>query len=292
MTTLFAYVLVACLSSPSAGQEMTSFPPPDLAPDVQQRFEANLQTAKDQYRAEPNADNLIWVGRRLGYLGRYHEAIETFSRGLQEYPDDARFLRHRGHRYITTRQFDNAITDLTRAARLVSGSPDQVEPDGLPNAKGTPTSTLHTNIYYHLGLTHYVQGRNRDALLAWLSCLEASKNPDMEAATRYWLYLTQMRLGYSKAAQDNLAAVSADWEMIENDGYFDLLLLFRGDRKLDQVMPEGTAQLSDVTRAYGVAQWLSLQGQQAKADALLSGILDSRQWAAFAFIAAEADSQR
>lgn len=291
MTTLFAYVLVACLSSPSAGQEMTSFPPPELPPDVQQRFEANLQTAKDQYRAEPDADNLIWVGRRLGYLGRYQEAIETFSRGLEDYPGDARFLRHRGHRYITTRQFNKAVADLTDAARLVAYSPDLVEPDGLPNAKGIPTSTLHTNIYYHLGLAHYVQGQYRDALLAWLACLEASKNPDMEAATRYWLYLTQMRLGFSKAAQDNLAAVSADWEMIENDGYFDLLLLFRGDRKLE-VTPKGDAQLGDVTRAYGMAQWLSLQGQQARADALLSGILESRQWAAFAFVAAEADRQR
>src|SRR4029078_11810488 len=96
--------------------------------------------------------------RGIAYLARSRDAIETFSEGIEKHPDDARLYRHRGHRYITVREFPKAIEDLTKAAQLRSGKPVQVEPDGQPNARNIPTSTLQSNIYYHLGLAHYLSG--------------------------------------------------------------------------------------------------------------------------------------
>ena len=64
---------------------------------------------------ENNAEALIWYGRRAAYLGYYKEAIKLFSIGIENYPNDARFYRHRGHRYISTRQYDNAISDFEKA---------------------------------------------------------------------------------------------------------------------------------------------------------------------------------
>ncbi len=75
--------------------------------------------------------------------------------------------RHRGHRYITLREFDKAIADFNKAVELIEGTDDIVEPDGAPNAAGIPTSTLHTNIWYHLGLAHYLKGDFAAALLAY-----------------------------------------------------------------------------------------------------------------------------
>ena len=60
--------------------------------------------------------------------------------------------RHRGHRYVSIREFDRAIADLEYAATLIEGTEDEIEPDGMPNAMNIPVSSLHSNIWYHLGL--------------------------------------------------------------------------------------------------------------------------------------------
>jgi hypothetical protein len=140
---------------------------PELPAEVRRDREAKLAEARAAVEARPDdPDALLWLGRRTAYLGRYREAIEIFSRGASRFPRDARFLRHRGHRHLSLRRFDLAAADLEAAARLVAGRPDEVEPDGLPNAAGIPTSTLHSNIWYHLGLARYLQGDFAAALPA------------------------------------------------------------------------------------------------------------------------------
>ncbi|MBL8987560.1 MAG: hypothetical protein JNJ80_14910, partial [Gemmatimonadetes bacterium] len=110
-------------------------------------YEKNLAAARAAWERTPeDADSIIWLGRRIAYLGRYAEAIEVFTRGIARHPNDARMYRHRGHRYLTIRRLDAAVRDLERADQLTRSSPDQVEPDGLPNARGIPTSTLKSNI--------------------------------------------------------------------------------------------------------------------------------------------------
>jgi tetratricopeptide (TPR) repeat protein len=266
---------------------------PPLPDDVRAKYEAALAEAQADYAREPSADHLIWVGRRLGYLGRYREAIARFSEGIDEYPRDARFRRHRGHRYLTTRQLARAVADFEAAAKLIAGTPDQVEPDGLPNARGIPTSTLHTNIHYHLGLAHYLRGDNAAARTVWLACLAAARNPDMEAATRYWLYLAQRRLGLENEAAANLAAVDAGWDIIENRAYHALLLRFRGDvAGAASAAPVPVESLDDATFAYGLAQWHRFAGRDAEADTVLERLLAGPQWAAFGYLAAEADRAR
>src|SRR5687768_854595 len=56
---------------------------------------ANLDAARAELEKSPrSADAIIWVGRRLGYLQRFREAIETFSRGIDLHRSDARLYRH------------------------------------------------------------------------------------------------------------------------------------------------------------------------------------------------------
>ena len=264
---------------------------PVLPEDVRVRYEAARVAAADRQSREPGADNLIWVGRRTAYLGRYREAIDIFSEGVAAYPRDARFLRHRGHRYLTTRRIDAAVRDFEAAAALIEGRPDEIEPDGLPNARGIPTSTLHTNVYYHLGLAHWLRGDAAAARDAWMKCLAAARNPDMEAATRYWLYLAQRRLGRGEEAAKNLAAVDAQWDIIENHAYHRMLLRFRGDAT-DEAAGANVDSVEDATYAYGLAQWHRFEGRDAEADALLERLLAGPQWAAFGYLAAEADRSR
>ena len=114
-----------------------------------------LAAAKKDYDEDPNnADNIVWYGRRTAYTGDFRGAIEIFSEGIKKFPNDDRMYRHRGHRYISIRQFDRAITDLEQAAKLIEGKESKTESDGQPNEQNIPVSSRHGNIWYHLGLAY------------------------------------------------------------------------------------------------------------------------------------------
>ncbi len=79
-------------------------------------------------------------------------------------------------------------------------------------------------------------------------------------------------------------------DIIENDSYRDLLLLFKGERTPEEVVPEGGASLAGATTLYGVANWHRFQGRGAEADEVLDGLLEmTSQWPSFGYIAAEAE---
>lgn len=270
-------LLAGCASNPS----------PALPDDLRAQREQELAAARAAYERSPSdADALIWLGRRTAYLGRYREAIDIFTRGIREHPRDARMLRHRGHRWITLRQFDRAVDDLTKAAALIRGTEDQVEPDGLPNARNIPTSTLQSNIWYHLGLAHYLRGDFDQALAAYRECMSVSKNPDGVVSTSHWLYMTLRRMGRPEEAERVLDAISTDMDVIENQAYHKLLLMYRGE-----IAPEEMTD-TDPATLYGIANWYFYNGRPERARPLWERIVSEKDWAAFGTIAAEADLKR
>jgi tetratricopeptide (TPR) repeat protein len=271
------------------------FPAP-ISAETRRTLEENLKNAEIVYGRNPDdPDATIWMGRRVAYLGRYREAIEHFSDGVEKHPDDPRMYRHRGHRYITVRDFPKAIGDLTKAASLIAGKPDQIEPDGQPNARNTPTSTLNANIYYHLGLAHYLSGNFAKAADAYKHCLEFSKNPDMLAATTYWYYLALARLGRPADAHALLAPITPEMDIIENASYHRLLRMYKGELTADSLLAPGSgAGLDAVTTRYGVAAWHVANGRKEQGLALVREIVDGypQQWPAFGYVAAEAELAR
>jgi tetratricopeptide (TPR) repeat protein len=263
------------------------------APEQQAALEANLAAARKSLDAHPDdPDAAIWVGRRLAYLGRYREAIAVFSKGIERFPADARFLRHRGHRFITTRQFDKAEDDLARAAALVQGKPDVVEPDGQPNARNLPRSTLQFNIWYHLGLARYLRGDFEPALRAYRECLKVSKNDDARVATSHWLYMTLRRLGRNAEAASILDAIGPKLDVVENGSYERLLAMYKGQLTPEALLQQSAAGLDRTTVAYGVGNWHYYNHRQSDAEGVWRTILHGPHWAAFGSIAAEADLHR
>lgn len=269
---------------------------PVLAENARKTFEAKLSEAKADYeRRTESADALIWLGRRTAYLGNYREAIMLFTGGVEKFRLDARFYRHRGHRFITIRCFDDAIRDLELAAKIVKGKPDEIEPDGLPNARNTPTSTLQTNIFYHLGLAYYLKGDFQNALKAFRKCEKLSKNPDMTIATKHWVYMTLRRLDRTREAEKAVADVKDNPDIIENDDYYKLVRLYQGKIKAEDLLKElgATADsLSNASLGYGVGNWFLYNGEREKAEQIFRRITAGNQWASFGFIAAEADLTR
>ena len=266
---------------------------PSVPDNVRTRLEADLTAARAALdRAPDDPDALIWVGRRLAYLGRYRDAIATFTDGVQRFPKDARFLRHRGHRYITVREFDKAIADLERADVLVAGAPDQVEPDGQPNARNIPLTTLQSNIRYHLALAYYVKGDFAKAAPVWQRARDAVGNPDNLVSVTHWLYLTLRRLGRADEAARALDNIVPDLDVIENGSYYSLCQLYKGMRTADDVLKAAGSGSSGAAVSYGVAAWHDINGRAAEAHALRRQLVDGPDWAPFGVIAAEADLAR
>jgi len=267
-----------------------------VAPALRARYEQQLAEAKRAYDRTPaNADSIIWYARRLGYLGRVREAIAIYTRGAELHPDDPWMYRHRGHRYITVREFDNAIRDLERAAKLAEGKPDVVEPDGQPNAANQPIGTLHSNIDYHLALAWYLKGDYERALPIYRRELARARNDDRRVSIGHWLYMSLRRLGRDAEAGEVANQFTRGMNVIENGTYHQLTLMYRGLVSPDSVLsvgPSGEMSVTDATAAYGLANWHWYNGRHAEAERTWRRIIAGGQWGAFGYIAAEVELAR
>lgn len=270
---------------------------PELSAAARTKLEADYNAAKAVYEKNPKDEEAaIWFGRRTYYLGRYRESIDVFTKGLAANPKSAKLYRHRGHRYINLREFDKGIADLEKAAALVKGQPDEIEPDGAPNKANKPRSTLQSNIWYHLGLAHYVKGDFDKALPAYLECMKVSTvNDDMFVATTDWLYMTYRRLGRKADAEKLLEAIKPQMDILENTAYHQRLLMYKGQVKPESLLQTSGGEVDSVqiaTQGYGVGNWYLVNGDKTKARAIFEQVLTGSSWGAFGFIAAEADLAR
>ena len=269
---------------------------PQVSAETQRELETKLNEARAAYEKDQRSvDNFIWLGRSTAYLARYKDAIKIYSDGIKQFPSDARLYRHRGHRLITLRCFDAAIADLERASKLIKGKPDEIEPDGLPNARNIPTSTLQSNIWYHLGLAYYLKGDFERALTAYREAEKVSKNPDMLVATTHWLYMTLRRLGRTKEANKTLAPIKDNFDLIENGDYYKLIRVYKG--QLDPAnlwleVNQRSNSLSNATLGYGVGNWYLYNGQRAEAEKIFRQVTAGNQWSSFGYIAAETELKR
>ena len=296
-----AVVLVSAIlaaradTQPSGATSLLGRPlaPMALEPETEARMEAQLADALAAWEKNRNdAEALIWVGRRTAYLGRYREAIEIFSDGIARHPADARMFRHRGHRYLTVREIDKSIADFEKAVGLIAAQPDQVEPDGLPNARNIPTGTLHSNIYYHLALGYYLQGDFGRAADTWAKARDAVGNADNLVAASHWLYLSLRRAGRHADAAAILLPITADLDVIENGEYHQLLLLYKGQRTSESVLAAAGTDSGGSAARYGVAAWHLVNGRRAEAETLWKFILEGPDWPSFGYLAAEAEFSR
>ena len=249
---------------------------------------AQLAAARSAWERHPtDIDSIIWYGRRVGYTGAFDEAVAIYTEGLRLHPGEPRLLRHRGHRFVSLRDFPRAIADLEQARRSVAGKPDEVEPDGQPNARGVPTSTLHSNIRYHLALAYFVTGDFARALPIWAEDAGTAANMDQRVAATYWWVLTLAHLGRHEEARRVLAPIRADWDVIENGAYHRLLLWMRGDLAESALLPPGASTLERQTIGNGIGQWHAAHGEQEAARAAWQAVLATGPSASFGYIAAE-----
>jgi tetratricopeptide (TPR) repeat protein len=269
---------------------------PPLAPEAKQVADERIGLAREALAKAPaSADAILWLGRQLAAAGQVREAVDVFTSGIAKFPNDARFYRHRGHRYVTLRQFDKAIADLTKGSQLVAGKPDQQEPT-TADAKVMSSETVDYAIYYHLGLAYYLKGDFERALPVYRQCLAVAKGPngndDQIAGASDWLYMTLRRAGHAEEAARVIEAIVPGMKVKDDQNYYDRLMMYKGVRTPQEIMATAKDPVSEATLAYGVANWHLYNGRTAEATPIFQRIVKGANWMPFGFIAAEAELAR
>ncbi|OGD27828.1 MAG: hypothetical protein A2Y56_07610, partial [Candidatus Aminicenantes bacterium RBG_13_63_10] len=237
------------------------------------KLEKDLAGALAQRKASPNdPEALVLHGRRLAALWRYNEAIEVFTDGIMRWSDNVMLFRHRGHRFISIREFEKATLDLVKARTLKDNDFD---------------------ILYHLGLAFYLEGRFEMARPVYEACLLAAADEGGSVAVRHWLYMTLRRLARTDEAAALLEDIRPEMEVGENIPYLNLLLLYKGLKTEQDILELMEASpLDAATLGNGLAVWRLTNGREAEARALMEKIVSLDHWPAFGFIAAEAELAR
>ncbi|MEA4812205.1 MAG: tetratricopeptide repeat protein [Anaerolineaceae bacterium] len=210
---------------------------------------------------------------------KMEESICLFSKALNFYPFEGIYYRYRGHRHLNLRQFDEGAADLELASRLIPENWD---------------------VWYHLGLAHYLRGEFEKAAVAYQRCLELTETKDAMIAIVDWYWMTLTRLGQSEKAEKLLEKVSPQDDPGENIAYFERVLLYKGLHSLDESMAffknEAEEAINRITCGYGLGNYLRLKGDAEGAKAVWKELLalagETRSKYAFACLAAESELER
>ena len=151
----------------------------------------------------------LWMRRGIALSKQmlFKEAVESYSKGLSFNPFHALTYRHRGHRYLSIRCFEEAAADFALSARL---------------------DDTNWDTWYHLGLSYYLLGDYKRAAGAYRTCLEKSDTSDKVVAVVDWYWMTAKRLGDERLAEALLKRVDENTDPGENLSYKRRILMYKG----------------------------------------------------------------
>lgn len=272
MKSPIALLLLASVAGPVAGQTVQYRSPAG----VEYRSLADtgpVARAQAALDADPrNVDRIIALGVAQSGVRQFRQAIETFSRGLAIAPNHAMLYRWRGHRYLSVREFDRALADLTRGFALDS---------------------LNYGVLYHLGIVRFVRGEFAAAADAFRRAQPLAPEAGELAGSTDWLWMSLSRAGRHAEAKAMLDR-RPDSLKVAN-AYAQRLRLYRGEISADPdevLTPADTADVQVATLSFGVGNWLLVRGDTSRARTWFQRSIRSGGWPGFGFILSEVELRR
>jgi len=273
----------------------------------------------------PLSHRYVIAARLKGYLNKHAEAVALLTEALELEPGSPRLLRFRGHRRISISDYAGAIEDLRAAAdqldgvedeyemyqpevekdvvSLILGRPEQVRPQHLtdsmaaadPGALSRYNTTLHTSVWYHLGVAQYLSGDFEGCLPSFRAAERSARHQEGLVAAQDWQYMALRRLGRPAEAEEVLDRFRAI-TLVEEDhlvGYEGRMRLYTGEITPEQLwaMCDGDG-LRTVTQGYGLGNWHYYNGDVDKAREVFDSVLRTGVTHAFAYLAVKAEYAR
>ena len=236
-----------------------------------QRDTGAVARAEAALAADPQSiERIIQLGVAQSGVRQFREAIQTFTRGLALAPNDPVLYRWRGHRYLSVRELDRAMDDLS---------------------KGFGLDSTNYGILYHLGIVRYARGDFAGAADAFQRGQPRAPDAGELAGATDWLWMSLSRAGRAADAQamlnrrpDSLPTTNA---------YAQRLRLYRAQIGPDEVLTAAdTGDIAVATLSYGVGNWYLVRGDTARARAWFERSIGSAGWPAFGFIMSEIELRR
>lgn len=218
-----------------------------------------------------NVDLIIALGVAESGALQFRAAVETFTRGLAIAPANAMLYRWRGHRYLSLREFDKSLADLTRGLEI------------------DPTNY---GILFHLGIIRFIRGEFLAAADLFRRAQPVAPNPGELAGSTDWRWMSLARAGRMAEAQAMLDQRPDSLPVDPNYGYARRLALYRGTIPSGSLLREGDDDVTEATLAYGLGNWYLVRGDTASARAMFQRSIASGGWAAFGFILSEVELRR
>jgi tetratricopeptide (TPR) repeat protein len=269
--TLLPLLFVLSFAPVGAGAQSVQYISPAGVTYRSQRDSGPVARASRALAPDPhNVPLLIALGVAQAGPRQMREAIATFTRALAIAPNDAMLYRWRGHRNLSTRQFDRAMADLTRGYGLDS---------------------TNYGILYHLGVLRFVRGDFNAAADAFARAQPRAPDAAELAGSTDWLWMSLSRAGRGREAAAMLARRPDS--LPTTAAYARRLRLYRGEITPDALLTAAdTSDIDVATLRYGLGNWYLVRGDSARARAEFQRSIASRGWPAFGFIASEAELAR
>ena len=265
------WVLVAALLAPAASAQTLQY---RSAAGTQYRAQTDtgpVARASAAVTADStNAELLMQLGIAQSGFWQFREAIESFSRAIALAPNNAMLYRWRGHRYLSVRELDRALADF---------------------ARGLALDSANYGIWYHLGVVRFVRGNFASAAAAFARAQTLAPDAGELAGATDWRWMSLARAGRRDEADAMLRARPDS--LPTTNAYRQRLRLYRGEIGPDSVITAAdTAGVAVATLSYGVGNWYLVRRNTARARQWFERAVASGGWAAFGFIAAEAELRR
>jgi len=265
-------LLAGAAATPAAAQRPEYVSPAGTSYFAQADTGAVARAESALALAPHDVNRVIQLGLAQAAVRQYREAIETYTRGLGVAPDNALLYRYRGHRYISVREFPHALADLERGVRL---------------------DTTNYDIWYHLGVVHYLRGEIGTAAQAFARARPMAPNDNELAGSTDWLWMSLSRAGRRNEAAAVLNTLRDSLQVPAGYAYVQRLRLYQGRLKPENLIsPADTADIQLATLAYGIGNWYLVAGDTVRARTYFRRAVASGGWPAFGFIAAEVELVR
>lgn len=271
--SLQALMLVSVALARSAAAQSVQYTSPAGIAYRSQADTGPVARAKSALKSEPsNVDRIIALGVAQSGARQFREAIGTFTRGIAIAPNTAMLYRWRGHRYLSVREFDKAMADLTHGYQLDS---------------------TNYGILFHLGVLNFVRGDFATAAAMFAKAQPRAPDGGELHGSTDWLWMSLQRAGRGAAATAMLARHPDSLKGPPGYAYTQRLRLYRGEvTPATLFTPADTADVQVATLNYGLGNYYMVKGDTVNARAAFDRAIKSGGWPGFGFIVSEAELAR